>query len=175
MLLDVQTARVQLRPPEHSDVASLFAELTSDVEVARFLSWRVHGAPQETSAFIDRVSSSDSFEGGITRVLRSIERRQVIGLISFRKFEREVQFGICLGQKWWGNGYGTEVVSNIVPAVLGASKAVRAAAYVDPENERSLRMLKACGMETEGRLRKYSVRPNLSCQPRDTLVLSLIT
>ena len=48
----------------------------------------------------------------------------------------------------------------------------RVDAYTDIENVQSARVLEKVGMQLEGRLRRYTVHPNLHSEPRDVLLFA---
>ena len=55
---------------------------------------------------------------------------------------------------------------------LGALGRHRVEAYLDFENVQSARALEKAGMQLEGRLRRYTVHPNLNSEPRDVLMFA---
>ena len=82
------------------------------------------------------------------------------------------QIGYVLARPYWGRGYMPEAARAVVAHGLGALGRYRVDAYVDFENVQSARVLEKAGMLLEGRLRRYTVHPNLHSGPRDVLMFA---
>lgn len=138
--------RVTLRAPVAGDAEPLFATITSDPQVARYMSWRAHADVDETRWVIDKLFNV----GGETTWL--IEHRgDVLGVIGWRRPQPHViDFGYYLGRPWWGRGFMSEAVALIVDKAA---------------------VLRRGGLVLEGRLARYTVLPNISDEPQDCLLL----
>jgi RimJ/RimL family protein N-acetyltransferase len=77
--------------------------------------------------------------------------------------------GYVLGRKFWGQGYMTEAVRAVVDYALAEPEVFRVWAVCDVENAASARVLEKAGMRREGILRRWSMHPNISDEPRDSL------
>jgi ribosomal-protein-alanine N-acetyltransferase len=100
--------RVTLRAPTLDDAGPLFERMASDPDVSRYMSWRPHPDADETRRVI-----SDVFNvGGETTWL--IELRDgggPIGLCGWRRPQpHTIDFGYCLGRRWWRRGLMSEAV-----------------------------------------------------------------
>jgi len=86
--------------------------------------------------------------------LLAIERKRdehVIGYISLsrdlkRVGSRDAEIGFRLATPAWGEGYATEAASGMIDASKSITFADRIVAIVDPNNRRSVQVLKKVGM-----------------------------
>jgi RimJ/RimL family protein N-acetyltransferase len=82
----------------------------------------------------------------------------VIGAVSFRGLNRishRATIGMMIGDKrYWGQGYGTEVVRQFVRFLFTRYNLHRIDLGTFSDNERAIRCYRKCGFVEEGRLRK---------------------
>lgn len=167
--------RLLLRRPQLTDAPALF-ECGSNPEVARYMDW-----PRVTA-----------IEPGIERLRRSDERwaagnyywvitlpaedGTVIGAIScsVEDHDHTAEFGFFLHPRHWGRGYATEAAQAIVAWALSQPLIGRVWATCDAENHASVQVLEKLGLSRESLLPRAIVRPNLSAEPRDALLYSLM-
>ena len=90
-----------------------------------------------------------------------------IGMIDIRPRSQRVDYGYVLSRRYWGHGYMSEALSCLVEWSLDQPGVWRASAFCDWENHASARVMEKAGMTFEGVLRRYSVMPNASSEPRD--------
>lgn len=161
------TARLLLRKPRLDDAAALFHAYARDREVVRFVTWRPHQSEQETRGFLELCLEEWSTESGHPYVIEiaGADARPV-GMIHLHKRPHRVEFGYIMARSHWGQGYMTEALSALVDWSLNEGT-WRAAAFCDVENLASARVLEKADMTFEGILRKFSVHPNISPEPRD--------
>ena len=76
--------------------------------------------------------------------------------------------GYVLGREYWGQGYMTEAVKGIIAWALRQKDIYRIWAVSDVDNIGSARVMEKAGMQREGILRRWSVHPNISEEPRDS-------
>ncbi|MGH6943752.1 MAG: GNAT family N-acetyltransferase, partial [Geminicoccaceae bacterium] len=74
-----------------------------------------------------------------------------------------------LARPFWGRGYMTEAVRALIRAALADPWIFRVWAFCDVENLASARVMEKAGMSFEGRLRRWTVHPNVGPEPRDVL------
>jgi ribosomal-protein-alanine N-acetyltransferase len=159
------TPRLVLRRPLLVDAPRLFEAYTSDSEIVRFMSWRVHEDLATTRAFVEHCLERWASEAGFPYVIE-IDGRPV-GTIELRKKDAGVDFGYVIARDCWGRGYMTEALSTLVDWSLEQPGVWRASAFCDTENLASARVMEKAGMSFEGILRRYFVHPNIAPEPRD--------
>ena len=185
----LETARLRLRPPRMEDAPSIFERYASDPEVTHFLSWRPHKDVEETRAFLQ--SLLKVLEAGTTHawVIEDRMDRRLMGLMSMtiqtarendflstaeeRRYYK-VQFGYHISKSEWGRGFATEAAQAIVDWALGQPEVYRVWAVCDVENHASARVLENVGLVREGTLKRWSIHPNISAEPRDFYCYALV-
>ena len=174
----LETARLRLRRPQMDDAPAIYARYASDPEVTRYLPWRPHRDVEETRIFLSSLLSSMANGRTHAWIIESKEDCRLVGLVSMGiqsaregdllRTEEEscyykVGFGYHLARSEWGRGYATEAARAVVDWALDQPRIFRIWTLCDIENVASLRVL-----EREGVLKRWSIRPNLSPEPRDS-------
>jgi RimJ/RimL family protein N-acetyltransferase len=90
------------------------------------------------------------------------------------EFENVILTFFVLAKQYWGKGYMTEAAHLIVDWALNQDDVFRVSAFCDLENRASARVLEKIGMQKEGVLRRHTLHPNLSAEPRDVCVYAKI-
>jgi RimJ/RimL family protein N-acetyltransferase len=161
-------SRVTLRAPTLDDAELIFERIASDPEVPRYMSWLPHPDVGETQRVIAEVFNV----GGETTWL--IELRGgggPIGLCGCRRPQPHiVDFGYCLGRRWWRQGIMTEVVRLLLDKAQRDPTVYRVTAHCHVDNTASARLLERSGLTFEGRLARYAVLPNIGAEPQDCLL-----
>lgn len=156
-------ARVRLRRPVVADAEALFAEVTSDPEVTRYLSWAPHPDVAETRRVI-----TDFFNVGDETTWLIDLAGVPVGLCGYRRATPHArELGYVLGRRWWGRGLISEAVVLLVDAVRREPDVYRVCAYCHVDNLASAAVLRRCGLDFEGRLARFAVFPNLGPEPQD--------
>lgn len=163
------TERLLLRRPGLIDAADLYA-YTSDPRVTRYMVWRTHTSPSETVDFLEScVQRWDSGEEFGWAIAVKPEQR-AIGMIACRIEVPQADFGYVLHRDFWGRGYATEAVQAVIGWLSQLPELDRIWATCDAENLSSARVLEKCGLQRQAALAPAMLRPNLSTQPRETLL-----
>lgn len=165
--------RVELRcltPADGQAILTVFG----DPEVMRF--WSSPPLRDLTAAarFIEQVrdlfGSRQLFQWGIC--LR--ETNEVLGtctLLNVVRAHRRAEVGFALGRSAWGQGFATEALELLIKFSFEKLDLHRLEADVDPQNERSLRLLERQGFRREGLLRE---RWHHLGETQDAIFLGLI-
>jgi ribosomal-protein-alanine N-acetyltransferase len=169
----VETPRLHLRRPVPTDAERIFQTYAQDIEVTRYVEWVPHTSVETTKKFVafcqGRWTNSVAFPYVITRM----EDRELLGMIEVRPNGHRAEFGYVLGRSYWGKGLMPEAIAAIVKLTLAHPAIYRMAATCDVENKASARALEKSGFSREGLLRKYIIHPNISSEPRDSLLYAL--
>ena len=102
------------------------------------------------------------------------ESDEVIGtctLLNLDLTHRRAEIGFALRRSVWGRGYASEAISLLLRFSFESLDLHRLEADVDPENERSIRLLERHGFQREGYLRE---RWHHLGEIRDTVFLGLL-
>ena len=73
-----------------------------------------------------------------------------------------------------GPGYTTEAVKGLISWALRQKDIYRVWAVCDVDNAASARVMEKSGMQREGILRRWSLHPNISPQPRDSYCYAIV-
>ena len=169
----VETLRLHLRRPVTTDAERIFQTYAQDREVTRYLEWIPHTSVETTKKFIalcqDRWTNSVAFPYVITRK----EDAELLGMIEVRPKGHRANFGYVLARSYWGNGFMPEAIAAIVKITLEPPTLYRMEVTCDVENKASARALEKSGFLREGLLRRYIIHPNISPEPRDSLLYAL--
>jgi len=165
--------RLVLRPPILNDAGALFQRVARDPEVTRYLLWAPHPDVAATRRVItEKMNVSDDERTWVVELKHSGD---VIGLTSCRRpVPHSVEVGYCLGKRWWGKGFMSEVLDMLLDALEADRGVYRVWASCSVENDRSARLLERAGFVLEGRLARYAVFPTMGPQPQDSLLYAKI-
>ena len=159
--------RVTLRAPRLADAGELFASVASDPEVTRYMSWTPHPDVDETRRVITELFNVGSER---TWLIELRDSGEIVGSCGFRPVAaHNMDFGYCLGRRWWGQRIMAEVVQLLLAEMESDPKVYRISAICHVDNQRSARVLERAGLSLEGRLVRHTVFPNISAEPQDVL------
>jgi len=153
----IETERLILREFVMDDTEAAFRNWNSDSKVTEFLCWSTVNDISESEKImrnrIDRYSDKSFYQWAI--VPKDFgEPIGTISVVDMDERTEKVQIGYCIGSKWWGQGYTSEAFSAIIPFFFQEVKAKRIEAWHDPNNPNSGSVMKKCGLQYEGTLRK---------------------
>ncbi|MBQ1477574.1 MAG: GNAT family N-acetyltransferase [Erysipelotrichaceae bacterium] len=148
----IETERLILRRLREEDALAIYHNINHDKEVLKYYLDRYIEKEEDAS-----VSGTIRFCDETKRYVFAIvlkETDEVIGMINqcsgMNKFFHSIEIGYAIGQKYWHNGYVTEATKAFIDFLFkrGVHKVFCGAI---PENTRSIRVMKNCGMIYEGR------------------------
>jgi RimJ/RimL family protein N-acetyltransferase len=164
----LETERLLLRRAALEDAQAIFAEYAQDPEVTKHLTWRPHRRIETVYEFLRM--AMESWENGRSFqwvILRKNDAR-LMGMIGFRVDGHKLEMGYASARAHWGKGYMTEAVIALIGWALKQEHIHRIWAVCDVENAASARVLEKAGMRREGILRRWSIHPGCSDEPRDS-------
>lgn len=149
----IETQRLRMgrwRPEDRRFVAAILG----DRDVMQFSETGALDEADQTAwlATATAAEKSESLPGVLT-----IERKrdeEIIGYVSLTRDPKRVQrgdaeIGFRLARHAWAQGYATEAAGGIIEAARGHPVIERIVAIVDPNNHRSVHVLKKAGMAFE--------------------------
>jgi RimJ/RimL family protein N-acetyltransferase len=165
--------KLVLRPPVLDDAGALYQRVARDPEVTKYLLWSPHPDVAATRRVITEKLNATPDERTWAIELR--HSGQVVGLASCRRpVPHSVEIGYCLGRRWWGKGYMSEVLDLLLAALQADRQVYRVWATCSPDNVRSARLLERAGFGLEGQLARHAVYPTLGPEPQDALLYAKI-
>ena len=164
----LETERLRLRKPVLEDAEGIFRRYARDAEVTKYVSWRAHRNVDETREFLQRClagwKARNSFQWALVRK----QDERLLGMAGLRGANHKWELGYVLARPFWGEAYMTEAVKALIAWALKQPEVYRVWAVCDVDNHASARVMEKAGMKKEGRLRRWSVHPNVSAEPRDS-------
>jgi ribosomal-protein-alanine N-acetyltransferase len=164
----IETERLVLRPPRMEDAASVFEAYAQDEEAVRYLTFTPNQTLAQTEEFmrerLRRVEQGRAFVWAITRRADGT----LIGMIELRAQQGfKADFGYALARPFWGQGLMTEALRAVLDFAFSLPGMYRVWAVCDVENVGSARVMEKAGLTFEGVLRRHTMHPNVSPEPRD--------
>jgi ribosomal-protein-alanine N-acetyltransferase len=158
----VETERLILRRPRVTDAPAVYARYAGDVEVSRYMAWRLHQSAEMTRAFLEFSDAEWERWPAGPYLIECRENGRLLGGtgLSFETAYR-ASTGYILARDSWGQGYATEAVRAMVE-VSRSVGLVRLYALCHVDHDKSARVLKKTGFECEGILKRYLEFPNLA-------------
>jgi RimJ/RimL family protein N-acetyltransferase len=89
-------------------------------------------------------------------------------MITARVDDQKWELGYVLARSYWGKGYMTEVLKRLVDWAIKQKEIYRVWSVCDVDNLASARVMEKAGMKKEGILRRWSMHPTISDEPRDS-------
>lgn len=142
----LETKRLILRPFESEDAETVFECWESDPEVTRYMFWTSHNDIEKTREWlafeVGQIEKDDWYRFAI--VLKDTNELIGTGLIYYEDEVSSWEVGYNLGRKYWGKGYTTEAMEEILSfagSELGIQEFVGRFAKENPASGNVMRKL----------------------------------
>ena len=155
--VQLETERLILRRFTVDDAKAMFKNWANDDEVTKYLTWPTHADASVSEAIIKLWVESYQNPNHYNWAIIPKEIGKPIGNIAIVKQREEtntVQFGYCIGQKWWNKGYTSEALKELIRFFFGQVGVNRIEAKHDSRNPNSGKVMQKCGLKYEGTLRQ---------------------
>jgi RimJ/RimL family protein N-acetyltransferase len=170
----LKTERLRLRKVKPADAEAIFREYAQDPEVTKYVSWRAHHNVEETRDYVRACLLAWDTGKAFNWVIEGREENQLMGMIVARVNGEKWELGFVLAQRYWGQGIMTESVRAVINWALCRGRIFRVWAVCDIANRASARVMEKAGMQREGILKRWSVHPNISADPRDSYCYAIV-
>ncbi|MBI3168545.1 MAG: GNAT family N-acetyltransferase [Chloroflexi bacterium] len=170
----IETERLFLRKPCMDDAPAIFEGWARHPEVTRFLTWYPHQNVEQSQVLLQRSIAAWDGETHFRYLLEVKEDASLAGMIELRMEPFKMSFGYTGAIRHWGKGYMTEAARAAIDWAFQQPNIFRVYATADVENVPSRRVLEKAGMTREGILRKDSIHPNISDEPRDCYIYAIV-
>ena len=145
------TERLLLRPFHADDAEAAFACWESDPEVAKYMFWTSHYEIEKTREWIafevGQIPRDDWYRFAI--VLKETDELIGTGLIYYEKEVSSWEIGYNLGKKYWGMGYATEAMKEILSFAEDKLKIKEVVGRYAKENPSSGNVMRNLGFQYE--------------------------
>ena len=147
----LETKRVILRPMVVEDAQNIFDRWTSDDRVSKYVRWCTHSSVEDTKGWLQMIQGSVESDKVYDWGFCLKEDGYIFGSggIFYKEEENCFEVGYNIMQKYWNQGYTTEIVKAILEFAekeLGIKEFV---AWHAKENPASGEVLKKCGFVYE--------------------------
>ena len=156
----LETERLILRPITITDAEDVFA-YGSDSEVTKYMIFPTHTTLVDSISWLESVPWEFSHRRRFTFAITLKSDGKFIGSSGYHDISpkhHRLMMGYVLNRNYWGNGYMTEAVREMIRFAFEDMGMHRVAATCDAENIRSSNVMERCGMRLEGIFRDYEVR-----------------
>ena len=151
----LETERLTLRRMRLDDAEDVFA-YASDPVVTRNLTWEPSLSIDETRDFlegvVERYRMGRLASWGVTLRWQG-KLIGTCGFVDWSAENRRAEVGYALSSKYWGRGYATEALQEVLSCGFRASNLNRIHGFCDAENLASARVMEKAGMSFEGHMR----------------------
>ncbi len=159
--LHLMTARLELRPLRHSDLAALTTMLGDPVGMA---AWPAPLTPQECEQWVERNLHRYQVDGFGRCAIVSRETGEFVGDAGLARTEvegsPEVELGWVVRHDLWGRGIATEAAAAWRDYAFGQAGLDRIVSMIDAANPASIRVAEKIGMAME-RTAVWAAQPML--------------
>ena len=157
--VELNTERLVLRKMQESDYEDIFKCWTSDYEVSKYVTWKPHENSEQTKKLVSYWLNDYNNEYTYRWIITLKDTSEVIGMIDV--IAKNIQYmtaevGYCLGSKYWGKGYATEALKEVIKYLHSEGfPTVYAQHFIS--NIASGKVMKKAGMEYEATLKSRVV------------------
>lgn len=169
----IETPRLTLRPPVMEDDAFVFS-YASDEDVARYMMWPQHDDIAQSQEFLERCVQVWEQGTAFPWIIEDKKTGEPLGVVELQINGHMANTGYVLSKPHWGKGYMTEAVIALRDWVMAQPGIYRFWSFCDRDNHASKRVMEKTGMQYEGMLRRWTVHPNVSDEPRDAACYSMV-
>lgn len=170
----LKTERLRLRKVKPADAEAIFREYAQDPEVTKYVSWQAHQNLDETRDYVRACLLAWDTGKAFNWVIENREENQPMGMIIARVNPEKWELGFVLGRRYWGQGYMTEALKAVIDWAQRRGGIYRVWAVCDIDNLASARVMEKAGMQREGILKRWSIHPNMSAEPRDSYCYAIV-
>ena len=152
----LESERLICRSFNQSDAETLF-KLRSDRDVLKYMDADAHKSISDSDRMIESILKAFEEGSGINWVIDLKETNTMIGYIGFWRLMKEnvrAEIGYALEPQFWGKGYMSEAIKIVLDFGFKQLRLHSVEANINPENERSEKLLEKMGFRMEAHFRE---------------------
>jgi ribosomal-protein-alanine N-acetyltransferase len=144
--------------------------LTSDPKVTKYMGFRTHTSIDDARAMLRNYATSP------TRFLGVHARGsgRFLGVVGLQIDRHQAALTIMFGRSREAMGAGRRVAVPLVQWIFSHASIFRVSAFCHVDNVPAQRVMERMGAACEGRLRRFETFPNISAEPQDAYVYSIV-
>jgi len=158
--VEIVTERLILRKFNKNDLSSMFKNWEQDEITCKYLKWKPTSFKESKKCLYTWISNykyKNFYQWAI--VLKEInEPIGTIHLFNIDETANKVEFGFCIGSKWFHKGYTSEAVKCLLPFLFNKVGVNKIVGCNNVENKFSGLVFKKCGFKLEGTFKQDRLR-----------------
>lgn len=146
---ELRTSNLILRKFRYDDAEQFYTRVGGSEQVTKYMLWQPHKTINESQASIEKIMSRYQEGNTYTWAIALCSDDSVIGRIDLLRFdeaESSCSFAYMLGEEFWGRGYGTEALSEVLKFAFEKMEMQVVVADHMSENVASGAVMKKVGM-----------------------------
>lgn len=145
----LETDRLLLREIHSDDTESIFHCWMQDEDVSRYMCWKASNDINEAKGFVEFELGNLENDKWNRWIIVSKDTNEIIGtcLIFYNDEEGHWDISYNLGKKFWGNGYVTEAMSEVMKYAVDVMKVEEISTSYAIENPASGHVLQKLGFQ----------------------------
>ena len=163
----LETDRLILRKFQLNDAENMFINWAASPEVTRYVTWFPHSSVEISrnviEAWIDEYQEPDYYQWAIVLKERGDDPIGSISVVAHDDRLMIAHIGYCIGRRWWHRGIMTESLQAVIGFLFDAVGVMRIESRHDPRNPHSGAVMRKCGMQYEGTMRKSDINNQGFC------------
>ena len=174
VIKELETERLLLRKVRKEDYLDIYNSWASDKDVFKYLTWDAHDNPEITKRAVNYWLNEYKKDNTYRWLVVLKESDEVIGMIDVTNKDMKYmtcEIGYTYGKKYWGYGYATEALKEVLDYLHSVGFVVVYAEHF-VSNKASGRVMEKAGMKYEATLKSRVV--NKDGTREDLLVYSSI-
>ena len=165
-----QIGRFAVRNIDPWEGPALF-RLTGNPDVTRYMGFRTHTSVDEATQLIIRYQNSVSKWQAVCPADNSSD---ILGVVGLEVARHMATMSIMFRPDWKARGAGREFCRPFVQWIFTHPQIWRLWTYVHINNIPGQRITERMGGQCEGRLRRFEFFPNVSTEPQDCFIYSIV-
>jgi RimJ/RimL family protein N-acetyltransferase len=166
-MTSAQVGRFTMRDLNPWEGPALFV-LTGDPDVTRYMGFCTHKHVDEATQLIEQYRSSP------TKWQAVCSNNDVLGVVGLEVMRHQATMSIMFRPDWKARGAGREFCRPFVQWIFTHPQTWRLWTYVHVDNIAGQRVTERMGATCEGLLRRFEFFPNVSTEPQDCYVYSIV-
>lgn len=168
--MTAQIGRFIVRDLNPWEAPQLFV-LTGNPLITRYMGFATHKTVYDAARLIERYKDSPSKYQAVCPINNPAN---VLGVIGMEVNRHQATLTLMFHHGWKARGAGRELCKPFVQWIFTHPKIWRVWWYCHVDNVMAQRGLERMGAVREGRLRRFEYFPNVSTEPQDVYVYSIV-
>lgn len=155
----ISTQRLRLRSIQDDDIQNIYLGLSHPKVIKHYgVSFSSLKETKEQMNCYRQLQENDTGKWFAMELIESNEFIGAAGLNNIKKEHSRGELGFWLLPEFWGSGYISEAVPKVLEYGFQTLSLHRIEAWVESDNEKSIKVLSKLGFQQEGTLKDYEIK-----------------